>query len=71
MRRRDRSQRTYFPVETGQHRFGLAGVGHNAGRAVKKFFPPGRWKKLIAYAGFYPHLHDDDFVREHLDEWLG
>ena len=37
---------------------------------LRKIFRPARRKKSIACAALYPHLQDDEFVREHLHEWL-
>lgn len=31
---------------------------------------PGQMEEIDRVHRAYPHLHDDDFVREHLDEWL-
>lgn len=31
---------------------------------------PGQAKEIDRVYAAYPHLNDDDFVREHLDEWL-
>jgi len=31
---------------------------------------PGQMEEIDRVYGAYPHLNDDDFVREHLDEWL-
>jgi dihydrodipicolinate synthase/N-acetylneuraminate lyase len=32
---------------------------------------PGQLEEIDRVYVAYPHLHDDDFVRAHLDEWLG
>ncbi|MBB3725786.1 hypothetical protein [Nonomuraea dietziae] len=32
---------------------------------------PGQAEELARVSGAYPWLTDDDFVSEHLDEWLG
>ena len=32
---------------------------------------PGQIEEIDRVYAQYPHLNDDDFVREHLDEWLG
>ena len=31
---------------------------------------PGQAEEIDRVYRTYPHLNDDDFVREHLDEWL-
>jgi dihydrodipicolinate synthase/N-acetylneuraminate lyase len=31
---------------------------------------PGQMEEIDRVYAAYPHLHDDDFVRRHLDEWL-
>jgi hypothetical protein len=31
---------------------------------------PGQAEEIDRVCGMYPHLRDDEFVREHLDEWL-
>ena len=31
---------------------------------------PGQMAEIDRVYNDYPHLHDDDFVRRHLDEWL-
>jgi dihydrodipicolinate synthase/N-acetylneuraminate lyase len=31
---------------------------------------PGQMEEIVRVYRAYPHLNDDDFVREHLDEWL-
>ena len=31
---------------------------------------PGQMEEIDRVCGAYPHLNDDEFVREHLDEWL-
>jgi len=31
---------------------------------------PGQAAEIDRVYAAYPHLHDDAFVREHLDEWL-
>lgn len=31
---------------------------------------PGQMEEIDRVYSAYPHLHDDEFVREHLDEWL-
>jgi hypothetical protein len=31
---------------------------------------PGQAEEIDRVNGDYPHLNDDEFVREHLDEWL-
>jgi hypothetical protein len=31
---------------------------------------PGQASEIDRVSGDYPHLNDDQFVREHLDEWL-
>jgi cysteine synthase len=31
---------------------------------------PGQGRELTRVCGAYPHLGDDAFVREHLDQWL-
>ena len=31
---------------------------------------PGQFEEISRVYAAYPHLHDDDFVREHLDSWL-
>jgi hypothetical protein len=31
---------------------------------------PGQVAELERVHAAYPHLHDDDFVATHLDEWL-
>jgi hypothetical protein len=32
---------------------------------------PGQMEEIDRVYRAYPHLHDDTFVAEHLDEWLG
>lgn len=32
---------------------------------------PGQYDEIGRVYAQYPHLNDDDFIREHLDEWLG
>ena len=32
---------------------------------------PGQMQEIDRVLAMYPHLSDDDFVREHLDRWLG
>jgi hypothetical protein len=32
---------------------------------------PGQMEEIERVYKSYPHLNDDAFVREHLDEWLG
>ena len=32
---------------------------------------PGRLEEIDRVYGAYPHLNDDAFVAEHLDEWMG
>jgi hypothetical protein len=31
---------------------------------------PGQMEEIDRVYSAYPHLNDDDFVREHLDHWL-
>jgi len=31
---------------------------------------PGQWEEIDRVHRAYPHLHDDEFIRTHLDEWL-
>jgi hypothetical protein len=31
---------------------------------------PGQMEEINRVYAAYPHLNDDDFVRQHLDEWL-
>lgn len=32
---------------------------------------PGQMREIDRVYAAYPHLHDDAFVAQHLDEWLG
>ena len=32
---------------------------------------PGQFEEISRVYAAYPHLNDDNFVREHLDSWLG
>lgn len=32
---------------------------------------PGQAEEIDRVYAAYPHLNDDDFVAEHLDDWLG
>jgi hypothetical protein len=37
---------------------------------AKETLSPGQAEEIDRVCRSYPHLNDNDFVREHLDEWL-
>jgi hypothetical protein len=37
---------------------------------AREVLSPGQTEAIERVCSAYPHLTDDDFVREHLDEWL-
>ena len=46
------------------------GAAQSASGLVTKLPPRPNAVQIDRVSGAYPHLCDDDFVREHLDEWL-
>jgi hypothetical protein len=66
-------QEGWITSEMGHLRYEPPAAGIAGGRWCldpNEDLSPGQAEEIDRVVGAYPHLTDDDFVKEHVDEWL-